>query len=130
MQGNPIDMDNARYRAKQMMKGGGRPLMACKDPNDEYNMDYDEDGDLVRDEIIAEAYFGLMNADHLAGRMHRGDMAEFLRAGRRLAPSILRSLEIFQTMPDHVQTNPQEGAAAVVFLEQLIDMIEENPGPM
>jgi hypothetical protein len=118
------EQSNAEYRASRMMMGGGRPLEAILNPNKEENYVYDEEDDeYYSDGELRDIYNGVMNADHLAGRMHRGDMKEVERVGPRMKPNIEQTLQAIQQNPGRFTTQPAEEEAVIIFLQNLLSKI-------
>jgi len=118
---------NPHYRAEQMMKGGGRAMMAVKDPNSYENEIYDDEGNPGRDETMFFIYRALQNADTVANRLRTGDMEEAKRIG-------MNSLSDFQEAEEMIRNDLRppdsgglkymvsmvEGAAAHIFIRQII----------
>ncbi len=122
---------NPQYRAEQMMKGGGRAIMAVKDPTSDQNYVYDEDGNPGTDDTMFTIYRALQQADTVANRLRTGDMEEAKRIG-------MNSLSDFQEAETLIRsdmkppgagglkymTSMVEAAAAHIFITKLIRMIQ------
>ena len=115
----------------QMMKGGGRAIMAVKDPTSDQNYVYDEDGNSGTDDTMFTIYRALQQADTVANRLRTGDMEEAKRIG-------MNSLSDFQEAETLIRsdmkppgagglkymTSMVEAAAAHIFITKLIRMIQ------
>lgn len=122
---------NPQYRAKQMMKGGGRAMMAVKDPNSYENEVYDDEGNPGRDETMFFIYRALQQADTVANRLRTGDMEEAKTIG-------MNSLSDFQEAERLIRADLKpkkagglkymvsmvEGAAAHIFMSQIIATVQ------
>lgn len=116
--------ESAAYRASRFMMGGGLALQAIRDPYDDMNKDYDEEGYAITNPDLQSVYSGVMDADHIAGRKHRGDMENVRDVGPRMKPSILEALNSIQENPGLYTQTPREEAAVTIFLQQTLDIIE------
>ena len=124
---------NPHYRAEQMMKGGGRVMMAIKDPNDYRYFVYNEETDEEeRDEGLFEIYMAFQNADTIANRLRTGDSAEALRIGTHSLPMFQKIEPILRgdLRPKNAGglryvISMVEGSAAYIFLTRLIGIIQQ-----
>ena len=122
---------NPQYRAEQMMKGGGRAIMAVKDPNSYENEIYDDEENPGRDETMFFIYRALQQADTVANRLRTGDMEEAKRIG-------MNSLSDFQEAEALIRSDLKppaagglnymvsmvEGAAAHIFMSRIIGAVQ------
>ena len=124
---------NPHYRAKQMMKGGGRVMRAIKDPNEYSNFIYNEETEEEdRDEDLFEIYMAFQMADTIANRLRTRDMEEAKRIGMHSLPEFQRIAPILRAdlRPDGLRyvTSMVEGAAASIFLDNIIRQIQSMMG--
>jgi len=118
---------NPQYRAEQMMKGGGRVMMAVKDPYSYENQTHDEEGNPGTDPILQKLHSALMNADTVANRLRTGDMEEAKRIGQFSAQMFQEAEEMIRNdlKPPasgglNYMVSMVEGAAAHIFIRQII----------
>ena len=122
---------NPDYRANQMMKGGGRVLMAVKDPYRYENEVHDEEGNPQTDQTLQRIHTALMNADTVANRLRTGDNEEAKRIGDfsasmfQEAETLIRSdLKPKDKGGLRYMVSMVEGAAAHMFITRLMSVIE------
>ena len=122
---------NPQYRAEQMMKGGGRAVMAVKDPTSYENEVYDDDGNAGYDNTMFAIYRALQQADTVANRLRTGDIEEAKRIG-------INSLADFQEAESLIRSDLKppagggldymvsmvEGAAAHIFMSRIIGTVQ------
>ena len=122
---------NPRYRAEQMMKGGGRVMMAVKDPNSYENEVYDEEGNPQVDQTMFAIYRALQQADTVANRLRRDNVEEAKRIG-------MNSLDMFQEVEALIRsdlkppasgglkymTSMVEGSAAYMFITKIMAIVQ------
>ena len=118
---------NPQYRAEQMMKGGGRVMMAVKDPYSYENQTHDEEGNPGTDPILQKLHSALMNADTVANRLRTGDMEEAKRIGKFSAQMFQEAEEMIRKdlKPKEAgglkyMVSMVEGAAAHIFIRRII----------
>jgi len=123
---------NPQYRAEQMMKGGGRAIMAVKDPTSYENEVYDDDGNAGYDDTMFAIYRALQQADTVANRLRTGDTEEAKRIG-------MNSLSDFQEAETLIRSDLKppkagglnymvsmvEGAAAHMFMSRIIGTVQQ-----
>tara|TARA_Y100001972_G_scaffold112190_1_gene145714 strand:- start:327 stop:773 length:447 start_codon:yes stop_codon:yes gene_type:complete len=122
---------NPQYRAQQMMKGGGRVMMAVKDPNSYENEIYDDEGNPGRDETMFFIYRALQNADTVANRLRTGDMEEAKRIGTNSLSDFQEAERLIRAdlKPPKAgglkyMTSMVEGVAAHIFMVRIISVVQ------
>ena len=122
---------NPQYRAEQMMKGGGRAIMAVKDPNSYENEIYDDEESPGRDETMFFIYRALQQADTVANILRTGDMEEAKRIGMNSlsdfqeAEALIRSdLKPPKAGGLNYMVSMVEGAAAHIFMSRIIGIVQ------
>ena len=121
---------NPQYRADQMIKGGGRVLMAVKDPYSYQNELHDEQGNPYTDPTLQRLHSALMNADTVANRLRTGDMKEAKRIGDFSASMFQEAEALIRSdmKPKNAgglkyMTSMVEAAAAHMFIRRIIAVI-------
>ena len=121
---------NPQYRAEQMMKGGGRAIMAVKDPTS-YEDEVYGDNNPEYDDTMFAIYRALQQADTVANRLRTGDMEEAKRIGMNSlsdfqeAEALIRSdLKPPKAGGLNYMVSMVEGAAAHIFMSRIIGIVQ------